>query len=273
MATGPGQIPDQPDDPSRVLEGLNDLLQLDHDSVGAYQIALEHLEEADYISQIRSFQADHQRHIRDLNDLILSLGGVPVNEPHASSLLKEGIQRLTAAGGDRALLTAWRANELAATRKYADYARQAETWPEKARIIVVENAGDEERHYAWVRGVLGADAGELPDREGVRDRLAGWRHRASWGVQGAGLRDRAASALDTAADRLDRIDPGDGLVREKAVSGAHTAAKGLHAAARGLKEASSLDPRPIIEGEVRRNPARSLLAIFAVGFLLGRAVR
>lgn len=273
MAIGSGQPPGQVEDPTRVLEGLNDLLQLDHDSVGAYQIALEHLESPEYISQIRSFQADHQRHIRDLNDLILSLGGVPVNEPHASSLLKEGIQRLTAAGGDRALLSAWRANELAATRKYAEYARQSESWPERARVVVVENAGDEERHYAWVKGVLGADTAHLPEKEGVRDRLAGWRHRASWGVQGAGLRDRAAAVLDGAADRLDRIDAGDGVVREKAAEGAHKAAKGLHTAARGLKEGGSVDPRAYLEGEIRSNPTRSLVAIFAIGFVIGRVVR
>jgi rubrerythrin len=276
VSTGSGQIPRQPEEPiSRVLEGLNDLLQLDHDSIGAYEVALEHLENAEYVSQIRFFQGDHQRHIRDLNDTILSLGGVPVNEPHASSLLKEGIQRLTAAGGDRALLTAWRANELAATRKYADYARRAAAWPARAREVVVQNAGDEERHYDWVRGVLGTEAGELPDREGVRDRLAGWRHRVSWGVQGASLRDRAASALNSAADRLDSVESGEGSggIRERTAEGAHAAARGLHAAARGLQDSSSLDPRPVIEEEIRRNPARSLVAIFAIGFVLGRVVR
>ena len=42
--------------------------------------------------------------------------------------------------------------------------------------------------------MLGAEATELPEREGVRERVAGWRHRASWGVQGAGIRDRADAA-------------------------------------------------------------------------------
>lgn len=268
-------VTEPPESISQVLEGLNDLLQLDHDSVGAYEIAQEHLVNPEYIARIRTFQEDHQRHIRDLNDLILNLGGVPVNEPHATSLLKEGIQRLSASGGDRAILMAWRANELSAARTYGRYARRAEAWPEPAAHVVHENAADEDRHYAWVREVLGDESGGLIEPHGLRDRLTDWRETLSKDIRSGEVRDRAVEALRSAAERIEGLVEGGspGGLREKAAGGAHAASKGLNSAAEGLQNIDSLDPRPALAAEVRQNPARTLAAVFVFGFVLGRLVR
>lgn len=277
MANEPGDADaTQPDEAmSQVLEGLNDLLQLDHDSVGAYEVAQDHLENPEYVAQIRSFQEDHQRHIRNLNDLILSLGGVPVNEPHVTSLLKEGIQRLTASGGDRALLTAWRANELSAARMYGQYAKRAEQWPGRVRYVVSENAADEDRHYDWVRGVLGVGSHDLTDRKGGRDKVTEFRKRVLRKARDTDVRDRTAAALTDAAGRIDGFVAGGapGGLRERAAGSAHAATRGLNAMAKGLRDPTSLDPRSNLEADIRRNPVRSLLAVFAVGFVLGRLVR
>ena len=45
---------------AEILEGLNDLLQLDHDAVGAYEIAMEKLKDRDHADQIAGFRRDHQ---------------------------------------------------------------------------------------------------------------------------------------------------------------------------------------------------------------------
>jgi Domain of unknown function (DUF2383). len=147
---------------TEILEGLNDLLQLDHDAIGAYEVAIEKLEDRSHASQIRGFKRDHERHIESLNQTILSMGGVPKNEPHGTGPLKEAIQGLSAVAGDRGLLMAWRTNEHQVRTKYDRYASKANAWPSDVKRLIDENALDEERHYHWVTEVLepmGGDRG------------------------------------------------------------------------------------------------------------------
>lgn len=167
---------------SAVLEGLNDLLQLDHDAIAAYEIAMEKVENPDWADQIAGFMLDHERHVRQLNEVILELGGTPRNEPHLTGPFKEALQSLGALGGDRGLIVAFRANELQARRKYDRYASKANRWPPNVKLVVDGNALDEERHFQWASEVLDglgildeADTGEgtvARVREGL-NRLGG----------------------------------------------------------------------------------------------------
>jgi len=269
---------------AEVLEGLNDLLQLDHDAAGAYEVAIEQLEDREHALQIEGFRRDHQRHIRELNDLILSLGGSPSNEPHATAPLKVAMQRVAAAAGDRALLLAWQANELLVMTKYDGYARRAVFWPAEAKRLVDRNALDEERHYQWVVGVLGS-GGRAVDvanrmREGLvqaRRLTTDARERLTSAAGAAKL--RTAEGLEGAALRLEEFAEenagGEGISGQAAV-GAQKAAEGLDTAAAFLRregDGSVPGVRELIEEEVRANPARGLLATFAVGFVLGRILR
>ena len=52
-----------------IVAGLNDLLQLDHDAINSYEIAMERLENRDYASQIAGYRMDHERHVRELTEL------------------------------------------------------------------------------------------------------------------------------------------------------------------------------------------------------------
>ena len=97
---------------AEILEGLNDLLQLDHDAVGAYEIAMEKLHDRDHADQIAGFRRDHERHIRELNELIAELGGTPKNHPHATGPFKLALQSLGGLAGDKGVLMAFRTNEL-----------------------------------------------------------------------------------------------------------------------------------------------------------------
>jgi hypothetical protein len=269
---------------AEVLEGLNDLLQLDHDAAGAYEVAIEQLEDRDNALQIEGFRRDHQRHIRELNDLILSLGGSPSNEPHATAPLKVAMQRVAAAAGDRALLLAWQANELLVMTKYDAYARRAVFWPAEAKRLVDRNALDEERHYQWVVSVLGSGEGAVDVANRLREGLvqarrltADARERLTSAAGTAKL--RAAEGLEGAAVRLEEFAEenagGEGISRQAAV-GARKAAEGLDTASAFLRregEGDGRGVRELIEEEVRTHPARGLLATFAVGFVLGRILR
>jgi hypothetical protein len=271
----PGAVPDE------VLAGLNDLLQLDHDAMGSYEIAAEKLENRQHAVQIEGFKRDHERHIRDLNEVILSLGGVPLNEPHVTAPLKEGIQRLAAAGGDTTLLTAWRTNELHVTTKYDSYARKAVHWPPEAKRVIDRNALDEERHYQWVVSVLGGSDPEVHAANRLREELG----RAKLRTAGAGerlrqitsvARVRAAAGLEEAAERLGRISEArtdlDGE-RGPAAEGARRLARGFDATAEYLRSSAESGLQKSVEETVRANPVRNLILIFAAGFVAGRILR
>jgi ElaB/YqjD/DUF883 family membrane-anchored ribosome-binding protein len=150
---------------AEVLDALNDLLQLDHDAIAAYDVAIEKLEDRDHASQIAGFRRDHERHIRELNELVLRLGGTPKNEPHLTGPFKTAMQSLGGLAGDKGLLLAWRTNELQVRTKYDHYASKAMLWPPDVKRVVDGAALDEERHYAWVADVLqrmGVGHGEDP---------------------------------------------------------------------------------------------------------------
>lgn len=61
--TATGSTPQR--DPALVAE-LNDLIQLDHDAVAGYTVAINALKRDAYRKQLVAFRADHKRHIEEL---------------------------------------------------------------------------------------------------------------------------------------------------------------------------------------------------------------
>ena len=283
---GPSAVSD-----TEVLEGLNDLLQLYHDAIGAYEIAIEKLEDRDHADQIRGFQRDHERHIRELNALIQSMGGTPVNEPHMTGPFKQGMQSLGALGGDKGILLAWRTNELQVRTKYDGYASRANAWPAEAKRLIDRNALDEERHYEWVASVLermGAGSGEgtaagVANR--VREQVASATDRAHElsgqarervGAAVGSARESAASGLEAAAHRLDDLatqQEGAGGAKARAAGAAHRVAGGIESTAELLRSGDVEQVRTDLENRVRTSPVQTLLMTFAVGFVIGRILR
>ncbi|MDQ3605190.1 MAG: ferritin-like domain-containing protein [Gemmatimonadota bacterium] len=312
---------------SEVLEGLNDLLQLDHDAIGAYQIAIEKLEDRDHADQIAGFRRDHERHIRELNEVIAELGGTPLNEPHATGPFKQALQSLGGLAGDKGVLVAWRTNELQARTKYDSYASKANAWPPHVKRIIDRNALDEERHYEWVARVsqtmglpgegmetdltsglrerlntldvggkvqVAADtvrekASDLTDT--VREKASDLTDAARAGVASAADSARAgvasaaesarmgvASGIESAAHGLDRLadsqTAGDaGGVKARVGDVAHRVAGGMESTADFVRRADAATLQADLERQIRTSPVKSLLVLFATGFVVGRILR
>jgi hypothetical protein len=93
----------------------------------------------------------------------------------------------------------------------------------------------------------------------------------------AGLaRVRAADGFEGAADRLQRIAAGEAEqegMRARAAEGVGRLADGFDIAADFLRNGGEGDLRGALERQIGSHPARSLVASFAVGFLLGRMLR
>lgn len=204
-----------------IVAGLNDLLQLDHDAIGSYEIAMERLEDRDHASQIAGFRLDHERHVRDLNELIRSLGGTPRNEPHATGPLKQALQGLGGVAGDKGLLMAFRTNELQVRTKYDGYASKAVMWPAEVKRVIDANALDEERHYRWVADVMKSMG--LGDGEGPETHAANLA-RENVGGRAAGVADKVTDAASSAASTVsDAASSAASAVSGAASSAASTA--------------------------------------------------
>jgi hypothetical protein len=145
---------------------LNDLLQLDHDAVGAYTLAISALRDRNLRNTLIGFRQDHERHIADLVDLIRARGGLPVRMPHfPTGLFKLLVQAAGSAGGmaggivggfaggDRTVLLAFVANEAQARDKYRRHA-DAQGHPADVAAVLERAARDEATHHRWAWDAL-----------------------------------------------------------------------------------------------------------------------
>jgi hypothetical protein len=144
-----------PRDGYALIATLNDLLQLEHDALPNYALAIAGLRDRRLREELRAFRDDHRRHARELAGLIRARGGVPLHLPHLpTGLLKLGVQVAGLPGGDRAVLLAFRANEWQSQAKYRRLA-DGDLPPDVADVLR-RAADDEARHYAWAADALGA---------------------------------------------------------------------------------------------------------------------
>lgn len=289
---------------AEILEGLNDLLQLDHDAVGAYEIAMEKLQDRDHADQIAGFRRDHERHIRELNELIAELGGTPMNQPHATGPFKLALQSLGGLAGDRGTLMAFRTNELQVRAKYDSYAAKANAWPTHIKRVIDGCALDEERHYRWVSEVLGKDENAALDPvdtareraeaharpvDKVADAAAVAKERV---LEATGLaRDRAADLAGTARERvaggvdavrnrlsgvMNRGHDGGAYASGEAYDGMPGGGTDRLAAVRGGMDTlagSARNAGVTFEQRFQEQPLQTLLIAGIAGFVIGRLLR
>lgn len=278
---------------AEILEGLNDLLQLDHDAVGAYEIAMEKLKDRDHADQIAGFRRDHERHIRELNELVTELGGTPMNQPHATGPFKMALQSLGALAGDRGTLMAFRTNELQVRAKYDSYASRANRWPTHIKRVIDRCALDEERHFQWVSDVLGKDENlTLDPVDALRERAAVTGHKLE------ATRERVVEAAGQARERAgevagqvrERVSGGVGAVRnriagvleredtgavpgDEAYDGYSAGGTGRATALRNRAQALAGDGYDTFERRYHEQPLQTLLIAGIAGFVIGRLLR
>lgn len=139
---------------------LADLLQLENDTLPMYSVAISALRDPALKESLRAYREDHERHARNLRDLIRELGGVPPMLPHLpTGLLKLGVQVAGLPGGDRTILMSFVSNEWQSREKYARYA--AKPYPPAMAALIGSYAADEAVHYSWATEALrGLGCGE-----------------------------------------------------------------------------------------------------------------
>lgn len=131
----------------KATDRLNDLIRLDLDAIGAYRTALVVCELPGIKLRLTEFCRDHERHVRDLTDLVVRLEGRPAKHRDVKGIFLLGFTKL-ASHGDRSALLAIRGCIEITTRIYLSALH--EELPKGARMLVEKNYADERRHLAWI---------------------------------------------------------------------------------------------------------------------------
>ena len=145
----------------RTIKTLNNLVQLDYDAVLAYTRAINGVqpEHPDIRTRLAEFRSDHERHIRELTDVIVALGGTPPERSRDfKGILIEGMTAAEAALGTEWALRAMRTNEKLTNKRYDD-ALEIDLPPDVMQLIA-RNRDDERRHLAWIQEALDRHAWE-----------------------------------------------------------------------------------------------------------------
>ncbi len=134
----------------QIVKHLNALIALDYDAIEAYKAAIDRMHSVMDQDQLRSFLADHRRHVSDLTPLVAEVHGTPVTEADFKKILIKGKVVLGGVIGDRAVLEAMESNEETTTKTY----QKASTdpgLPTRIRTMLEGHLADERRHLAWLQ--------------------------------------------------------------------------------------------------------------------------
>jgi uncharacterized protein (TIGR02284 family) len=132
------------------IDAVKDLIELDFDSIEAYQAAINRVHNEDYKTKLSEFMADHQRHVNDLSALVEKHGSTPPTTPSVGKQwITKGKIVIANLIGDEAVLKAMADNEKDTIQAYKRMSERTDQW-EEAKDILKRGLEDERRHKAWL---------------------------------------------------------------------------------------------------------------------------
>lgn len=132
---------------------LSDLMQLDYDTIAAYQSAIERLDNPALKNKLTEFMGDHEQHVQELGQAIRNEGGTPPTAGDARQILTQGKAVIASLMGDKAILMAMRANEVITNARYAETVESRHA--NDIQTLLQRGLADERRHKAWMDSTLG----------------------------------------------------------------------------------------------------------------------
>ena len=144
-----------PQGDTKVTDKLNKLIELEHDAIEAYEEAIKRLESRELANTLDSFLADHRRHLTELTEEVLRLGGRPKTKGDFKRVLTKGKVVLGDMAGDRGIIKAMDSNEKETNQKYEDALKLRGLPP--SVVSLLERALDDERtHKSWTEAQVKA---------------------------------------------------------------------------------------------------------------------
>lgn len=143
-----------------VIDLLNELIELDYDTIEAYKAAVGRVAETRDRGRISAFLDDHQRHVDELRMLVRQLGGEPPSCGDLKQILTKGKVVIGALFGDRLVLEAMKTNECEVSELH-QLASTRSDLPDQVRSVLRKHLADERRHHSWIEDRLDAAEGLL----------------------------------------------------------------------------------------------------------------
>lgn len=142
MATMVGRAKD-------VAKLLNDLIALDFDAIEAYEAAISRVTMTSDKEQLTRFLEDHERHTRDLAELVRELGEEPQRKSDIKVVLTKGKVVIAGLGSDEHVLAAMKSNEDDTNTAYERAVRNPGL-SDRILAVLQTNLSDERRHREWI---------------------------------------------------------------------------------------------------------------------------
>lgn len=133
----------------RLLSVLKDLLHIDLDAITIYDSVLRTLTAPALEQSLMEFRSDHLRHVKELNERIVKLGGErEPARPSVESCERHGFTAVREGMSIEELLTLMVDGEQITNRMYEQVLK--ESWDDETRALLDRNFADEQRHLLWV---------------------------------------------------------------------------------------------------------------------------
>src|SRR6185369_880065 len=104
-----------------IIEECNDLIRFDHDAIGAYDEAIDHIAHPMIQEQLAVFRADHERHVLDLSVIVRRLGGTPPVRTGFRGIVRKTMTKVAGLGGIELILRAMFSNEEVLDKQYNEH--------------------------------------------------------------------------------------------------------------------------------------------------------
>ncbi|HEY2747617.1 MAG TPA: DUF2383 domain-containing protein [Polyangia bacterium] len=134
------------------IEELNELIRFDFDAIGAYDSAINDIKEIPVRDPLIRFRGDHERHVQNLSQLVIRLGGKPAAGPDVKGFVRKTMTKVAGLGGTELTLKAMKSNEEVLNKTYAHHLSL--DFPDDIKQVIRGNYADEQRHLAWVEQAL-----------------------------------------------------------------------------------------------------------------------
>lgn len=128
---------------------LNNLIELDYDAIGAYESAIERVDDTQSKNRLAEFMADHQKHTENLGEHLRAMGEEVPTKGDAKGMLTKGKVVMADLMGDKAILKAMKSNEDDTNTAYEQAMAHADMAAELKQTIQ-SNLEDERRHRQWI---------------------------------------------------------------------------------------------------------------------------
>lgn len=129
---------------------VENMIILEHDAIAAYTATIERLESTAHKTKVTEFRGDHERHLRELQDMARACGAKIPAEGDMKQILTTGKVKLAnLMGGDSAVLKAMASNENDTIQAYKQ-ASENSVVPAEHRAVFQRGLEDERRHQAYM---------------------------------------------------------------------------------------------------------------------------